>query len=82
MSERQSPFLFGLIALLCPAFAFAYVGPGAGIGLVGALGGLIIAVIIAVAILLIWPIRMMLRKKKAAAKQEPEAGTESPQSAD
>ena len=68
--------------MICPAIASAYVGPGAGIGLVGALGGLIIAVVIAVAILLIWPIRMLLRKKKAAANQDLETETDAAHSTD
>lgn len=45
--------------------AAAYVGPGAGITVLGALWGLIIGVVMAVGVILFWPIRMMLRKKKA-----------------
>jgi uncharacterized membrane protein len=48
-----------------PAAAFAYVGPGAGISLLGALWGLIVAVVMAISVILFWPVRIMLRKRKA-----------------
>ncbi len=52
-------------ALLLTGTAVAYVGPGAGISVLGALWGLIIGVVMAVGIILFWPIRMMIRKLKA-----------------
>ncbi len=52
-------------AMLSPGIAAAYVGPGAGISLLGALWGLIVGVVLAFGIILIWPIRMMLKKKRA-----------------
>ena len=48
--------------------AAAYVGPGAGITVIGALWGLIAGVVMAVGVILFWPIRLLLRKRKA--KQE------------
>ena len=54
-----------LLALIATP-ATAYIGPGAGISVLGALWGLIIGVVMAVGVILFWPIRMMLRKKKAA----------------
>ncbi len=54
----------GLFGLLLPAVASAYVGPGAGISMLGALWGLIVGVVMAVAVILFWPIRMMIRKAK------------------
>ena len=70
-----------LLALaVTPGAAFAYVGPGAGISALGALWGLILGVVTALGIVLFWPIRMMLRKRKAAAeaKQEMQADPEAP----
>jgi len=73
-----------LIAVTCivafiPQIALAYVGPGAGISLLGALWGLIVGVVMALGIVLFWPIRIMLRKRKAAAEAKnadtPEAHT-------
>jgi hypothetical protein len=52
-------------AILFTGTAAAYVGPGAGISVLGALWGLIIGVVMAVGVILFWPIRMMIRKMKA-----------------
>ena len=65
--------LFLTAAFLTPLHALAYVGPGAGISMLGALWGLVIGVVMAVGVILFWPIRMMIRKnkaKKAAAAAE------------
>ncbi|HMA14851.1 MAG TPA: hypothetical protein VKP12_08715 [Kiloniellaceae bacterium] len=49
--------------------AFAYIGPGAGLSLLGALWGVIAAVAAAVLFLLLWPLRRMMRRKRPAAGQ-------------
>jgi membrane protein implicated in regulation of membrane protease activity len=48
--------------------ASAYVGPGAGLSLLGALWGLLAAVLAALAFIVLWPFRKMLkgRRNKAA----------------
>lgn len=60
-------FLTAAIAVLSvlPGAAFAYVGPGAGISVLGAVWGLIVGVVMAIGIVLFWPIRIMMRKRKA-----------------
>ena len=64
---QQITKIFFLVAtLMISGTAAAYVGPGAGISVLGALWGLIIGVVMAVGVILFWPIRMMMRKKKAA----------------
>lgn len=64
-----------LLGLFLPAMASAYVGPGAGISMLGALWGLIIGVVMAVGVILFWPIRMMIRKAKGN-KNEPAPAAE------
>jgi hypothetical protein len=50
----------------------AYIGPGAGIGVIGALVGVIAALGSSLFFVLLWPIRQMLKKKaKAAATTSP-----------
>jgi type VI protein secretion system component VasK len=44
--------------------AFAYVGPGAGLTLLGALWGLIIAIVLSVGFILLWPLRRLMRRNK------------------
>jgi hypothetical protein len=65
-----------------PEAAFAYVGPGAGISVFGALWGLILGVVTALGIVLFWPIRIMLRKRKAAAEAQQEMQATSETAAD
>jgi hypothetical protein len=39
--------------------AFAYIGPGAGLSMLGAFWGLVVAVFAALSFLLLWPLRRM-----------------------
>lgn len=51
-------------ALLClyPFAAMAYVGPGAGLGMLGSLVAVVVAVVLAVAGLLILPLRLLKKR--------------------
>ncbi|MEE8504757.1 MAG: hypothetical protein V3S40_00900 [Kiloniellales bacterium] len=59
-----------LVGLSLPAFA--YIGPGAGLGALGAALGLLAAVFMALGLLLFWPIRRLLRRGKRDAAVETE----------
>ncbi len=50
-----------------PASALAYVGPGAGLSIIGSVLALFAAVIVAIFGFLFFPIRRMLRKRKQKA---------------
>jgi hypothetical protein len=63
---RAIPFLVLCLALLAPDSAMAYVGPGAGLSLLGALWALLAAVGTAVFFLVAWPVRRMMRRRKQA----------------
>jgi type VI protein secretion system component VasK len=63
--------LYCRTAILLPAVlfmlvtpAFAYVGPGAGLSMIGSAIALIVVVLVAMAGLIIWPVRAMQRRKK------------------
>jgi len=78
-SRRPSirPLLLCLIAAgsSLPLAAHAYVGPGAGLGLLAALWGLLAAVGVALLYVVMWPIRRMRRRRKAelaARAQQPQ----------
>ena len=49
--------------------AAAYVGPGAGLSLLGAFWGLLLAVVAALGFVILWPLRRMFRRDRA---KEPE----------
>jgi hypothetical protein len=65
----------GIIACVSLALAFvaqdvfAYVGPGAGITMLGALWAVILAVLMAVGGILFWPIRLLLRKLRKTTRE-------------
>ena len=45
--------------------ALAYVGPGVGLSLLGALWALLLAVLAALSFIVAWPVRRMLRRRRA-----------------
>jgi membrane protein implicated in regulation of membrane protease activity len=48
--------------------ALAYVGPGAGLSLLGAFWGLLVAILAALAFVVVYPVRRMLRARKRPAQ--------------
>jgi hypothetical protein len=65
--------------LLYTASADAYIGPGAGLSLLGALWALLVAVGAALAFLVLWPFRQAMKRRAAQKKA---AMTGSPSTAD
>lgn len=51
--------------LLAPITAPAYIGPGSGLSLFGGLWTLVVGIILALAAILFWPIRYMIRRIRA-----------------
>ena len=62
--------------VLWAAPALAYVGPGAGITLLGALWGVLIAIGAALGFLLLWPLRRVLFARRQ--REAPHAGEDRP----
>jgi uncharacterized iron-regulated membrane protein len=60
--------------------AAAYIGPGAGLSLLGAFWGLLVAVAAALGFVILWPIRRLFRRGRA--KPPARAHTEAPSGAD
>jgi hypothetical protein len=65
-------------ALIIPQTAAAYIGPGAGLSVGGAIIGVLGALMLAVAVLLTWPIRLVIRKLRS---NRPPATAERPDDA-
>ena len=66
--------------LLAASPALAYVGPGAGISVLGSIVGILVTIVVAIGAIIMWPLRKAMKKRKAAAA----AGTnaETPQDSD
>ncbi len=59
----------GLAAV--PTAAFAYIGPGAGITLLGALWGVLVAIGLAIGAVVYWPVKVLLRRRRRRAREAP-----------
>jgi hypothetical protein len=62
-----------IVTLLAATPAFAYLGPGAGLGMLGSLFAVIGAVLLAILGILILPVRMILRKRREKQGAQPTA---------
>jgi hypothetical protein len=71
--SRTVSSLFFCAAMLAAGPALAYMGPGAGLGMLGSLVAVIGAVILAILGILILPLRMLLKKRRKDAP--PPAGS-------
>ena len=71
--QKMSALSAALIVLLQPLAAHSYVGPGAGLTMLGSLWGLILAVVFVIFGLLFLPFKIMrnrMKKKKELAETE------------
>jgi membrane protein implicated in regulation of membrane protease activity len=69
----MNPTMTRSIACACAVLAMpamAYIGPGAGLSLVGALWAVIAAVGAALFFVLAWPLRRMLRRRRSESLDE------------
>jgi Na+/melibiose symporter-like transporter len=67
---RQSTFLSILATAAAFLFckpAMAYIGPGAGITLLGAIWSVIAAIFLALGAVLFWPVRILFRRRRNRA---------------
>jgi len=64
-----------LLLLISPAVALAYIGPGAGISVLGSLLGILGTIVVAIGAILFWPIRRFLKRKKQRANAGDSAPT-------
>src|SRR4051794_10854659 len=60
---RKLPLLVASLCLIAAATpALAYIGPGAGITMLGAIWGVIVAIALAIGAVIFYPIRVLLRR--------------------
>ncbi len=70
---ETSAALIASLGALWSAPALAYVGPGAGITLLGALWGVIVAIVLTVGAVVLWPFRVLLRRRRKVSGRSPDA---------
>jgi hypothetical protein len=56
-------------SLALPTSAAAYVGPGAGLTMLGSAIALIVVIVVALAGLIIWPVRVIQRRRRGISKK-------------
>jgi membrane protein implicated in regulation of membrane protease activity len=76
MTARLVPALAAAALVLLPATAFAYVGPGAGLTMLGALWAVLLALFAAMFFLVAWPVRRMLRQARHRKARRPARGAD------
>jgi len=59
-----------LLLALIASPAAAYVGPGAGISVLGSLLGILATILVAIGAILFWPIRKLMKRRKVKKETE------------
>jgi len=81
MAVRIRALALTMILIVLAGPAQAYVGPGAGVSLIGAAVGLIFAIVLALGVIVLWPLRRLLKRRKTA-RQDVDGNDPAPASAD
>lgn len=74
MSKMVTLILLTVLLLAQISAAIAYVGPGAGISVLGSLLSILATIFVAIGAILFWPLRKYLQRRKA--RRQTTAGTE------
>jgi hypothetical protein len=61
---KDMKWVVAVLLAVAPFAAQAYVGPGAGVGMIGSLLAVLGAVLLAVVGLILWPLRMLKRRRQ------------------
>jgi len=59
-----------LLLTLSASPATAYIGPGAGISVLGSLLGILATIFVAIGVILFWPIKKLMKRRKAKKETE------------
>ena len=65
-----------VISMLLVSPSVAYIGPGAGISVLGSLLGVLATIFVAIGAIVFWPIRKFLKRKKARRESSPDSASE------
>ena len=71
--HRHLAVIFALSSLFIASPAAAYLGPGAGLGMIGSLIAVIIVALLVVLGLVIYPVRMLRKRRRQATTDDDES---------
>lgn len=80
MSKIIMLVLLAVILLMPVSPAVAYIGPGAGISVLGSLLSILATIFVAIGAIIFWPLRKYMQRRKARRQSPP--GTEAANSSD
>lgn len=72
MSKMLTRLLLALLLLTPVSIALGYIGPGAGISVLGSLLSILVTFFVAIGAIIFWPLRKMLKRRKA--RRQPAVG--------
>jgi hypothetical protein len=64
-----------LVLLTVSPAALAYIGPGAGISVLGSLLGILGTIVLAIGAIVLWPLRKLIKRRKQARQAADNATT-------
>lgn len=76
MTNLHIVLAIAVAALFSPLPAMAYIGPGVGAGALAAVVGVVGAIFLALFAILYYPVKRMLKKRKANAKVTTDSSTD------
>jgi membrane protein implicated in regulation of membrane protease activity len=65
MSNMKTRLLLALLLLTPVSAALGYIGPGAGISVLGSLLSILLTFFVAIGAIVFWPLRKLLKRRKA-----------------
>ena len=71
MAKSLRTLSLSLVIVAIAEPAIAYVGPGAGVSLLGAAAGLIVAILVAFGVIVLWPLRRFMKSRRKATPDAP-----------
>ena len=75
----EKKVVVALLMLLCPLAAYAYIGPGLGLGTIGVVLGILGAIILDVFAILWYPLKRLFQRKRSNEESKKEKKSEDPE---
>ena len=75
----EKKVVVALLMLLCPLAAYAYIGPGLGLGTIGVVLGILGAIILAFFAILWYPLKRLFQRKRSNEESKNEKKSEDPE---